>query len=346
MGTTSRGGGKVSRGAAALALGACLQVCLARAEDPPAARAGPKVSSRGIDVGGVTRTFHQRLPSAYDGKAVLPAVIVLHGGFGSGRQLVTLDWTGFAALGEREGFIVAYPEGLDQHWNDGRDDATRLGGARGADDVAFLAALIEHLVGVDRADPRRVYVAGVSNGGIMAHRAANELSDRIAAIAPVAGSLPEAYLPRFAPKAPVSVIAFHGTDDKAVLFGGGLVAGEGGGRTIPVRDTLARWAQADGCPPQPKQASLPDRDPGDGCRVRSETWGPGRDGTEVVLYVIEGGGHNWPGGPTPRRPILGQMTRDLQATPMIWEFFKGHPKPAHTPTPAGPAAPAPGVRSR
>ncbi len=132
-------------------------------------------------------------------------------------------------------------------------------------------------------------------------------------------------------KQPISIIAFHGTDDPLVPFNGGTVrggsAGGVGGEVLSATDTAARWARFDGCADRPEVIDLPDVDPGDGTRVQRETYGTCQGGSAVVLYTIAGGGHTWPGGlqylPA---ALIGKTSRDIDATQLIWEFFTQHPR--------------------
>jgi polyhydroxybutyrate depolymerase len=173
---------------------------------------------------------------------------------------------------------------------------------------------------VVNVDPKRVYATGMSNGGMMCYRLAAELSDRIAAIAPVAGTMA---IDNYNPQRPVPVMHFHGKADNMVPFAGPS------GRTPKflgfksVDDTITVVAKANGCPEEPRTEELPDK-AGDGTTVTKKTYGPGKDGAEVVLFVIEGGGHTWP-GQQPPVGFIGKSTKNISANDMIWEFFEKHP---------------------
>jgi polyhydroxybutyrate depolymerase len=188
------------------------------------------------------------------------------------------------------------------------------------DDVAFLNALLDDLPRSYPVDPRRIYATGMSNGAVMAYRLAAELSDRIAAIAPVAGSV-GTEIGR--PKRPVSVLHFHGTRDEFIPFPGGRGAKSITGTNFrSVEDSIRAWVQANGCDENPTSDVLSEGD--DGMRVTRRTYGPGRDGAEVVLVVIEGGGHTWPGRRSPAK-FLGKSTTNISANHLMWEFFQKHP---------------------
>ena len=170
--------------------------------------------------------------------------------------------------------------------------------------------LIDTLVGRLSIDPKRVYALGFSNGGGLVDNLGCFLSDKIAAIAPVAGAY--IYWAECNPSRPVPVLAFHGTADEAVPY-------RGGGSSIP--NWAGAWAGRNGCEPQPKNTSPEEN-------VIIDTWGNCAENAIVTLYTIEGGGHVWPGSP------LWENLRKLEgypqgvvATDLIWDFFQAHPQP-------------------
>ena len=281
-----------------------------------------------IQVGGRARTFRLHLPSGYNNRTAVPLVLNFHGGGGNARAQETK--TGFSALSDTHGFIVAYPEGVGGHWNDGRVVA-RLRQARPIDDVAFVRALIETLSSRHRVDARRIYAVGHSNGAIFAHRLGAEMADKLAAIGSVAGSIPigadgQPIAPR-AGQSRVSVVAIHGTEDTSVPWQGGAVGGawrgERGGRVLSVPQTMTLWAKHNGCALTPRTQMLPNAQPDDGVRVWRATYlAPRRAGAgaaaEVELYAVQGGGHGWPGGHAKRgEPPVS----DINASQVVWKFF-------------------------
>jgi polyhydroxybutyrate depolymerase len=229
---------------------------------------------------------------------------------------------GFCGLSEkadRSGFVVVYANGtgstpLLRYWD--------AGGVRGrvSDDVGYVARLLDDLATVVNVDPKRVFAAGMSNGAMMCYRLAAELSDRIAAIAAVAGTMA---IEECRPRRPVPVIHFHGTRDGLVLYGGPDERTPPNIKFLSVDDTIRAWVRLNGCPDVPIAETLPDH-ASEGTTVRRKSYGPGKDGAEVVLYVIEGGGHTWPGR-EPRVRLLGKSTRDISANDLMWEFFQKHP---------------------
>jgi polyhydroxybutyrate depolymerase len=248
-----------------------------------------------------------------------PLVLALHGRLGQGRNQAKL--TGFDAVADEAGFIVAYPDGVSRSWADGR--GTTPADRDGVDDVGFLSTLIDHFVEQHGVDAHRVYVTGMSNGGMMSFRLACELSGRIAAIAPVAAQMSEAVAAGCAPSRAVPVMLVVGTEDPLVPFTGGQVFGDRGA-VLSASEVRSRWAQWNGCPAQgPLTELLEDRAPDDGTRVRRELHTGCRDGAEVLLYAVEGGGHTWPGGQRyAREARVGRICRDLDASRAIWGFFQ------------------------
>jgi polyhydroxybutyrate depolymerase len=304
------------------ALGAIALALVARAatlsaqSDPAAASPALAGEPRTLQAGGVTRRYFLYLPSTWRRGSPAALVLVFHGG--GGRASGIAPHTGFSALAEREGFLVAYPQGLNGRWNDGR------GYAATHDDVGFVRALLDTLGRELAIDPRRVYATGISNGAMFAYRLACDLPGAFAAVAPVAGAMPADLAPACAHTQPVSVLAFQGTADPLMPYAGGGVARRRG-RVLSAERSIAFWATTSGCGAAPVTTGEPDRVT-DGTLVRRTLYGPCREGRGVELYTIEGGGHTWPGGP-PVGGAVGRVTREIDATALIWAFFAEHPKP-------------------
>jgi polyhydroxybutyrate depolymerase len=172
-------------------------------------------------------------------------------------------------------------------------------------------------------DEKRIYATGLSGGGIMVYRLASELSDRIAAIAPVAAVMG---MEKIRLSRPVSVIHFHGTEDQAMPFNGGKGKLDKSGTDFySVEYSIQSWVKANGCNRQPTIENLPDK-ADDGTKVIRKSYGNVQGDSEVVLIKIEGGGHTWPGRDFgPELEILGKSTKDISANDLMWEFFQKHP---------------------
>jgi len=296
----------------------------AEADPPPS---NERLEERTLRVDGIERRYLLYRPIGHDPSAPAPVVLAFHGGGGNPRSMVRLS--GLNDQANDSGFLVVYPAGTGPDPDRG---LTFNGGGccgyamrQGVDDVAFVAALLDDLTTVAAVDEGAVFATGLSNGAIMAYRAAAELSERIAAIAPVGGPL---MLESIDPTRPVSIMHFHGTDDRLAPFAGGYGKNPRGGRGVTefrsVDDSIQDWVEANGCDTSPEVRVLPDA-ADDGTRVTHRLWGNGDDGTEVVLIEIEGGGHTWPGvPPPPAATFLGRSTQDISGNEMMWEFFQAH----------------------
>jgi len=270
---------------------------------------------------GRNRSYLVHVPPKYDPREPTAVVLAFHGAMMNAGMMV-----GFCGLSEKAdeaNFVVVYPNGTGlgeaMLFFNASAKPSEVPGKKPPDDVGFTAALLDDLAKVVNVDPKRVFATGMSNGGMMSHRLAAELSDRIAAIAPVAGTLAIAEVK---PKRPVPVMHFHGRADAIVPFAGPR------GRTprtmqfLGVDETIAAWLKANGCPADAKVTAVEDREGNMPVIVRR--YGPGRQGAEVVLVDIENAGHTWPG----RDGIvafIGRSTKAISANDMMWEFFQRHP---------------------
>lgn len=283
------------------------------------ARAGLVESS--LEWDGLRRTYAVYSPEGLSGP--MPAVFALHGGRGGGKQLRQHTSRRFEALADEKGFLVVYPDGLDQHWNDGRGQP----GAASVDDVGFLGAVADELLRAGALDPDRLYAVGISNGGFMAHALACRDAGRWAAVSAVAASMGEALSPACRPSRPVSVMMVNGTEDRLVPWDGRDVRflWRKLGRKLTVPETVSRWAELDGCSGGPERAELPDAAE-DGTRWSLEALRSCREGAEVLLYKVAGGGHTWPNGTAYLKRVVGRTSRDVDYERLAVDFFLRHPK--------------------
>jgi polyhydroxybutyrate depolymerase len=280
---------------------------------------------RTLEVDGNARTYLVHLPPKFDGKKPAPVVLIFHGAWANAA--IQAAFSGMSKKADIAGFVAVYPNGLGGTFNAwAKPSAT----GRPADDVKFVSRLLDDLATFINVDAKRVYATGMSNGGMMCYRLAAELSDRIAAVAPVAGTL---CIDKPSPTRPVPVIHFHGTADTLVPFNGPDQRTPKFLNFKSVEDTVRTWVDLNGCPEKPETTNLSDTAK-DGTTVTRKVYGPGKDGAEVILYVIEGGGHTWP-GQNPIVGFLGKSTGDIVANDLIWEFFQKHPMKA---APAGASA--------
>lgn len=269
---------------------------------------------------GHTRTSELHIPSSYNPSTPTPLVIGYHGGFGEGENQENL--THMATTAEREGFIVAYPDGINRHWNDGRSKASSW--STTADDVQFTKDLIASISARLNIDKKRIYATGISNGGMMAYRVACEMTQTFAAIAPVSSAMPIEQKTLCHPTGSIPVLMIQGTGDPLIPFSGGQMAFKVG-EAIPARETITYWINNNRTSTTPVVTALPNTDPNDGTTATKEVYGNGKDGSEVVFIQVNGGGHTWPGGHQyARERLIGKTSRDFNANDIIWEFFKQH----------------------
>ncbi len=266
---------------------------------------------RYLEVAGTRRSFLLYLPTTYRAGRPVPLVLVFHAAGGQGRGIAR--HTGFTELAEREGFAVAYPDGIGGRWNDGRRPSAR-------DDVGFVRALLDSLRREVNVDSTRIYATGISNGAMLSYRLACDLPGVFAAIAPVAGALPVNLSERCVPATPLSVAAFQGTADPSLPYDGG---GTPPAAVLSAERSVAFWAGAAGCATARPEMVVSDS-VSDGTRLRRLSYPACSGNRDVVLYTIEGGGHTWPGGPQASRRV-GRVSREISATPVIWDFFQHHP---------------------
>lgn len=300
-----------------------------------------------VDAGGVTREVARVVPPSYDATTPHPLILNLHG-FSSNIEQQEL-FSGLPQAAAARGYILLTPQAAPAtlsirgeeirapYWNMGLTESTVVADAQ--DDLAFLTELIDTTSSELCVDQGRIYVTGNSNGAGMSVALACALPGRIAAIAPVSGVNLAA--PCEDPEA-VSVIAFHGDADPLVPYDGEPAEGtQAANPSVEVR--MGELAAAAGCAPESEESS-----PFDDVTLRR--WTGCRDGVDVELYTIIGGGHTWPGmlnyvdvqrlaeqAANSQRlvdaagvdlgRVAGHMTVNLEATATMLDFFEAHRRP-------------------
>lgn len=269
--------------------------------------------------GGRTRSYLVRVPPGITRGARVPLVIVLHGGGGDGRNAEQM--TGFTAKAMAERFIVVYPDGTSRRgplltWNAGHCCGPAMEDR--VDDVGFIHALLDTLSARYPIDPSRLYATGMSNGAMMSHRLGIELSHRLAAIAPVVGTV---FGDEARPANPVSAIIINGMLDASVPFNGGPPGGRAARawEGTPARPSLEQatfWASAAWCTVPPQRSTR-------GPVTRTVYTCP--NGQAVEHYAVADNGHAWPGG-RPGSAMGDPPSSSLDATDVIWRFFAAHRK--------------------
>jgi len=273
------------------------------------------------------RSYRIHIPPSYDGSNPVPLVVVFHGFPDNAHDIQSI---GMNAKADEEGFIAVYPNG-HTYWRDLRGQVHyglinliyyhRWGYCWNSwdfdpvNDVGFIRTLIETLQTNYVIDSSRIYITGLSMGGFMTHRLGAELSDIVAAIAPVAGSigglfyddLPFYIIPE--PEHPLPIIMFHGMNDSAVPYDGDY-------DVVSVNESVAFWVEHNQCDQNP-QIEISESG-----NIIKKTYANGSQGSEVVLYSVVDGVHGWFGAPD----LPYQYPCEISATELIWEFFVAHPK--------------------
>ncbi len=275
------------------------------------------VETRSMVINGAKRTYQIQKPTGTDVR--YPVVIVMHGGGGSIEDALVLS--GFPALAQREKFILVAPQGLKGGW-----DAVSKTGSAG--DVKFIGKIIDTVVAKDYADKTRIFATGMSAGGAMSFLLGCEMSDRIAAIAPV-GILMHKDLAKYCkPSRPLPIMVVHGTADTHVPAGGGTLKYATYHEVLSQKNTLTFWATRNGCFSGVSGANLENTSKTDRSTVTKYTYKKCKNGVETLFYEVRGGGHTWPGGNMPFLIglLLGVTNKDMNATETIWKFFNnvGH----------------------
>ena len=250
---------------------------------------------------------------------------MLHGSQGSGNRIRRGSGYEFDSLADRHGFIVAYPDGYERHWNDCRAAAQYQAKLLNIDDVAFMRELVLFMVREYAVDRNRVFVAGLSNGGQMAYRLALEAPDLVRGVAVIAASMPtETNMSCERSGKAVPVMIINGTADPINPFNGGevtLVGSFGSRGTVMSAQASAQyWADLAGNSTEPFFHRYPDSDVDDGSVAERMVWTmTGRP--EIAFVTVDGGGHTIPGPGLSFPFFLGSVNHDFSAIDEIWRFF-------------------------
>jgi polyhydroxybutyrate depolymerase len=280
--------------------------------------------------GGVQRTYIRHVPPAYQRGEPIPLVLDLHGN--AEEALVHVGNSKLGPYGDERGFVTITPQGqasgLDSHWD------TAFEGQIDSVDIRFIGDLLDEAERTLCIDERRVFATGYSNGAFLASAIACAYPDRVGAVAAIAGVRDNRGCQ---PSRAVPMVAFHGTADEFVAFGGGLgpaalaLPPDSSGRTVgektgfdeerPIPTVVAAWAERNRCADQPAERKLAS----DVTLLRYEC----PRNADVDFYRVEGGGHTWPGSEFTKQleSLLGPTTFSISANEIMWGFFEAHPRP-------------------
>jgi len=256
---------------------------------------------------GIQRDYILYIPAIYDGSTDVPLVLNFHGyGSNANEQMFYGD---FRDIADTEGFLLVHPQGTiingDQQWNVGF-----LGNGNTTDDVGFTEALIDELANLYTINLDRVYATGMSNGGFMSFLLACQLSEKIAAVASVTGSMtPDTYDACNAQQ-PTPILQIHGTGDSNVLYNGDTW-------TRSIEDVISYWVNYNNCETSPTTTALTDINRSDGSTVEHIIYSGGDNGVTTEHMKIIGGGHTWPSSAI----TLPGTNQDINASMEIWHFF-------------------------
>ncbi|CCG98413.1 polyhydroxybutyrate depolymerase [Fibrella aestuarina BUZ 2] len=305
-----------------LALGAALSVGLV--QSPAGHRVVTPIDQDTLRHDGQVRTYRLHLPPSYaQHTGPIPLLIALHGGGGSGQQFETQS--GLSDKADREGFAVVYPDGQAnpgvlglRTWNAGWCCGQRAATQR-TDDVGFVRQLIDKLTQTYRLDPKRVYATGHSNGAMLCYRLACELPDKIAAIAPNAGTMQVKSACR--PARLMPILHIHSAQDHNVPYNGGVGSRSLNGQWNPsVDSSLTVFAKLARC-----LTTKPTVHPANGYTVYK--WTTCEQGTELHFYLTDDGGHSWPGGQKRVRRLGDPPSMVVNANDLLWAFVKNYTLP-------------------
>ena len=256
---------------------------------------------------GIQRDYILYIPELYDGSTAVPLILNFHG-FGSNAN-EQMFYGDFRDIADTEGFLLVHPEGTtfigNQFWNVGFPGISST-----IDDVGFTEALIDELATLYTINLDRVYATGMSNGGFMSFLLACQLSEKIAAVASVTGSMTQDTFNECNAQLPTPVLQIHGTEDDVVLYNGNTLS-------IPIADVISYWVDYNNCETTPSTTTLPDLDVSDGSTVEHSVYENSDNGITTEHMKVIGGGHTWPGS------VLNTAgtNQDIDASMEIWLFF-------------------------
>lgn len=259
-----------------------------------------------IESDGIIRDYKIYVPAIYDGTTPVPLVFNFHG---YGSDFIEQEQYGdFRAIADTANFILVHPNGTPDNFG---TNSWNTFGNSSTNDIGFIANLIDSLKQTYNIDTTAIYSTGMSNGGFMSYELACQLSERIAAVASVTGSITTSYLALCNAQHPMPVMQIHGTNDGTVDYNGTFIF-------EPIESVINYWIQFNNCDTNAVFNAIPDVVTTDNCTAEHYVYPNGNNGVEVEFYKIINGGHSWPGAPL----NLNTTNMDFQANQEIWRFFR------------------------
>jgi polyhydroxybutyrate depolymerase len=295
---------------------------------------GPGEYGRWLKAQGRDRFYQFHVPRGYVKGTPIPVVMVFHGG--GGNPNVVRFQSGMSDVADRETFIALYPAASHPsytdrllYWNAGLTPKDKR--QKDIDDIAYVGMVLDDIAKYFTIDPKRIYATGISNGSQMSWRVGTQMANRIAAIAPVAGqrAVGEFYGP---PSRPISIIYFHGRKDPYLPYDGGPTVKSAFEDEMykPAQECIETWAKLDGCDASAVEKSAKGN-------ASLQRWSKCKDGSEIEFWTFNSGGHTWPGGKVTKleakggigfnKISVGEVSKDVNASQAMWDFFKRHPLP-------------------
>lgn len=264
-------------------------------------------------VDGNARNYILHVPPGYNSANSYALVLNLHGLTSNANQQMNYSKMNEVADTDTEPFFVVYGNGMNNSW--------ASYGTGTVDDNRFLSELIDTISAHYNIDPNAVFSCGMSNGGIMSYQLACVLSDKIAAVASVTGTMSQNSYANCVPNRKVPVMHIHGTSDPIVSYNGGGITGT----LVGVEETVSFWRDTNDCTNISDTTNVPNSNTSDNTTAQLIRYQSCANSSEVYFYKIANGGHRWPGGDASIMPY-GNINMDFSASREIWSFFKRHKK--------------------
>jgi len=268
---------------------------------------------------GIQRKYMYYIPSGIENYTKVPVVFFLHGMGASAQIGVNVLGPQYHARAERDKAIVVYPEATSKHWND------KLGGSYpltdNIDDVGYLTTLIDFFIRDFKADPKRVYFSGSSNGGMMTYRLSCDIPNKIRAIAPFVSTISPKIAKEFANAKPIPIIITSGTADSVIKWAGGSIKVTRTPEILSGDDNVAYWVARNSAKKKAKITKLPDLEPGDHSTVEIQHY---KGKNDVILYKIIGGAHTHPTLRILGKPLVKGLNMDYNSFERVWDFMMSY----------------------